>query len=182
MRRLIRAVAFACSALAVIFGFVSPSKAVNSLAYSFVLPCNSSTAQTSLTDLPTGTYAVIVTGACALDGNQYTLTVDSCSVTPPPSPCTSVGPIERVPGQACWAATNTYAVRPCDQDGPQVLSTMSCGDYGIIEIDGACRGTGQAYTYTRTSSGPMSARVADVWDGHDNLGMVMVTVIWTPLD
>lgn len=174
MLRVVRALA----PLAVAASLAVPggAHAAETLTYAFAVPC-SGTSVSSALGLPTGTYAVTVTGACIIDLGTHAQPVGGTPCTVPvvgTVPCTSpITTVNNVPG------FNQVVVA----GGSDVTTTPGIGNFGCsvlyVAIDGNCF-LGSAGTYRRTVSGPMTVSFVDS-NYADNVGELIVTVVWTPL-
>lgn len=167
--------------LAVAAGIAVPTgaHATDTLAWTFAVPCASPAGATTPAGigLPTGVYAVTVSGACAVDFGLRSVPVGGTPCTAPvvgPVPCTSpVTTINNAPtfGQVSTGSGDDITTAPS-------VSLPGCGLL-YITIDGNCF-AGQAGTYNRTISGPMTVAFVDTYYP-DNVGELIVTVTWTPL-
>lgn len=156
------------------------ANAVQTLAFTFPVLCADPVGfgTGGLLDLPSGSYVVTTVGACSTVGGFYGTSVGTpCNepVTGTPIPCTSVN-VGNIPSGVC--NTSTGDIRTiCN---PTLGVTQAgCGHYGI-QINGNCV-NGQVATYWH-GGGPMTVRFHD--DGccyGDNVGALLVTVVWTPI-
>lgn len=160
----------------------SPAPAVQSLTYSWAVPCDDGDGVYSDealgVTLPSGTYAVTVAGACSIAAlslwNISAGTPCSTSATGP-IPCVSAT-VGNVPSELCGTATGPVYTQQCDQ-WAIITSVGSCGD-GTVAVNGTCLTAGTAGLVTHTG-GAMHARYLDSrYD--DNLGAFIVTATWTP--
>lgn len=101
----------------------SPAQAVNTLAYSWVVHCNNLQQQpTPLLELPKGTYAVTVEGACTFGvTTTHSVPVSTC-VNPLQSlPCVNTGAqVNNVPGATCYVGVGAAVAQTCS---PGVYTT-----------------------------------------------------------
>lgn len=163
------------------------ANAVNSLAFTFPVLCNdpdgiaSDEFVTDVVDLTQGTYAVTVAGLCTTVGNTAPAmavgTPCNDPVTGAPLPCTGTV-VHNAPGTPCH--TSTTGVRTdCANGNPPNAMLADCTVYHV-EINGnGC--VNQAGTYFH-GGGTMRVRFVDGGGGYfDNIGALLVTVVWTPL-
>lgn len=177
MNRLARVlVPLALAASAVLPSAATPANAVQSLAYTFAVPCNDPSPTPSLVDLPSGRYAVAYVGACTYDiGHTSSVPVNTPCTLPTVGtvPCVSTT-VNNVPGVLSQISTGSVDVKGFV---PSVAPT-DCGTDAHVEVDGQCVPL-NAGTIAH-GGGVMTAWFAD--GAHaDNLGAFLVTVVWTPL-
>jgi hypothetical protein len=169
-------VPLALAASAVVPSAATPAHAVQSLAYTFAVPCNNPSPTPSLVDLPSGTYAVAYVGVCSYDINHTSGVPVNTPCTLPTVgtvPCVSTT-INNLPGVLSQVTTGSV-----DVEGfvPRVAQT-DCGTNAHVEVDGQCVRL-NAGTITH-GGGVMTAWFQDL-NHADNLGAFLVTVVWTPL-
>lgn len=164
--------------LAVVGAFAAPAHATQTLAYVFAVSCDGSPTGSAGLTLPAGTYAVSVAGACLGD-----LTTQSVPVGPTPCTAPGVGPIP------CVSQITTVNNVPTVFQGSTgavyfnrngVVANASCAGLYWVRLDGSFCLNQTAGTYYRNFSGPMTAQFVDTYYA-DNAGVLLVTVVWTPL-
>ncbi len=163
------------AALAVLFGAASPSAtAVNTVAFTFAVDCadpdGTSSDDIAPIQFPTGTYQVTIAGACLYGAfNNYAVSTP-CSGPTGSVPCATVNNIPA----ACMVSTGGVATENCG------MSTVAhCWAYRV-EVDGQCLAFDNAGFINHTAQGPIRARFLDCCHS-DNVGVFLVTVVWTPL-
>jgi hypothetical protein len=179
MRRLARLLVPALALLGSV-AVAAPAHAVDSLAYTFVVPCASSANVVSLTGLPSGTYAATIAGDCAINaGSTNTGPITTpCLVAGVTLPCV-IGPtVANQPGVICHNTTSGVVVSEGCLSQSYVVLNGCASNY--VEVAGQCLTlpTRQAGLVTHPG-GPMSVRFVDTYYG-DNLGAFLVTVVWLP--
>jgi hypothetical protein len=154
--------------------------AASTLTYVFAVPCTSGATVSPVAGLtmPSGTYAVTVTGACTFndDLSRTTSTTVATPCSAPvagPVPCTS-NTVSNIPLPVCEVTTGSVAVRGC----PPASST-SLGDCVniYVAVDTTCV---NGFALMHHSEGAMTARFVD-GNYADNHGALVVTAVWTPL-
>lgn len=150
------------------------SHAVSTLV--FTIPVNCADSDGTITDspdlpatvnLPSGNYAVTVTGACLFGFHADPITTP-CSGPAGAIPCVTVNNVPNVCRVSVGAAAN---------DGCGVVPVTSCAYH--IYVDGQCIADGVGLIYHATT-GPVRASFADCCFD-DNVGEFLVTLVWTPL-
>ena len=153
--------------------------AVQTLVFTFPVLCDdpNGTASNELADitLPSGTYAVAIAGVCTSPGLGYgTGTGTPCDVLGTPIPCAGVS-AGNLPNALC--NTSTGGVRTACNPLPTVELT-GCSFYSVT-VAGDCVSTPQA-GLVHHDGGVMTAQFNDsIYN--DNTGVLLVTVVWTPL-
>jgi hypothetical protein len=179
MRRFVRLLA----PLALAAGIAAPmsAHATDTLAWTFHVPCNSSAGDSTPAGigLPTGTYAVTVSGACILNFGSTSVPVGGTPCTVPvvgSVPCTSpITTVNNVPWFTLVSTGGGNVITTAPSE-----STTGCGVF-YMTIDGQCFAS-QAGTYNRAISGPMTVAFVDFPGTYgDNVGELAVTVTWTAL-
>lgn len=166
-------VALACAAA---LG-AAPSHAVNSLAFTMVVPCDDPDGVNSddIADVefPTGAYAVTITGAC-LYGFKTPVSIGTpCEGPAGPMPCAAVDNLPH------FCAVNAAAVETNDCGQSRRLA---CAGWTLMVVDGQCASLGSAGTIRHDTPGPIRAYFWDTPGWYwDNVGAYVVTLIWTPL-
>lgn len=158
--------------------------AVQTLTFTFAVQCDdpNGTASNELADitLPSGTYAYSVAGVCTVGGlGHSTGTTTPC--WPPftgPIPCATVT-AGNLPHALCNTSTGGTRTA-CDPllgvtSAPGVQQW--CGQYSLLIGDDCIVGQAGAFYH---EGGVMAARVNDV-NHADNVGALLVTVVFTPL-
>lgn len=178
--RLVRPL-LAAAALAASVG-APQAHAVQTLAYTFAVPCMSSggTWTAPGITMPPGRYVVTVAGACAVNmADTFGTTVPGTPCTAPAVgsiPCTAPVPVNNLPAPLCRATVAaTATVEGCYTAARLVTCTVH-----YISVDGSCV-NGAAEVINRTGGErPMNVRFVDS-NYADNAGAFVVTVAWTPL-
>ena len=152
MRRLCGALA----ALALAFLPTSSAQAVNSLTFTIVVDCDdvdgSSTAEPLGVTMPTGWYAVTITGACFMAYPN----IGTCQLF-------------------------AFAYSGGCSGAEATLGDVCAGPYKVL-VDGQCPSHGGAGLIYHNNPGAVTARVTDCAGCHgDNEGYFVVTATWTTL-
>lgn len=159
------------------------SHATQTLVYTWVFNCASPTpigGQPTLT-MPTGTYAFTVEGACSYANNPSTISQPGTPCTAPvvgPIPCVASGPlVNNAPGIACRVWTGPVTAGTCS---PNVF-VPTCAAPAVL-VDGTTCVSGGAVTLVPHLTANKSFAVT-LQDGNfaDNVGVLTVTAVWTPL-
>ena len=180
MRRIIHA-AFVALVVALGIGFTTPSQAVQSLTFSWLVPCADQdgvdTVEALGIELPSGKYVATAVGACLVDNDvpySFGVTTPCGTTTTGSLPCTGMT-LQNIPGAACWTSLGAVTVQPCGGAG---VTTTACG-YLNVKVSDECLTLNTVGVVTH-EGGAMRAVFTD--DFHpDNTGAFLVTVTWTPL-
>lgn len=147
--------------------------ATQTLAFTFVVPCDAESGATSLgLELPKGWYAVTIAGACSWASGTSSVTVATPCDAPVAGPVPCKPTIDNVSSRACYWAFGGLTTR-CEVPS----GTAGCGYYSVQVSTGCVDGP---FGLIEHPGGTMSAKFNDY--GHaDNIGAFLVTVVWTPL-
>lgn len=154
--------------------------ALQTVAFTFVVPCDSSSGTSSgALDMPTGVYAVTVVGACVHNTTQSSSVALGTPCTLPvvgTVPCAGTT-VHNVPPAACH--TTTGFVRTDCSGAPAGVRTETCGEL-YVEVAGDCVPGQAGFVVHEAPLSPMTARFSDsVYS--DNAGTLVVTAVWTLL-
>ena len=159
-------------AIALLLAFTPSSGAVNSLAFTMTLACNDADGVRSdevlPIELPSGTYAVTVTGFCMFDVDSNSTVTRGTPCLHPEAPCVSVT-AHNLPGETCAWSAGEVQLWDC-----QNVVLSNCGQN--VQVNGQCVRNAGLISH---AGGAMVATFDDA-PLEDNQGALLITVVWTP--
>lgn len=160
-------------------GLTSPSRAVDAPVAVIVVPCESDTPVSSVTEAPAGVYIATVVGICTPDKDFEwgpAPVGTPCSTTTTGSiPCVTAD-IDNLPGLACWTALSAMTVSTCGPTTSITPSTCTTATF-TVTVDGQCLSTVPGVLGQVTHGGGVfTARFQDDIPAADNFGFFLVVI------